>query len=47
MDMNENIIKITYQDKEIYLVKTAHVSKSSVEDVLACYEEVKPDSICI
>ena len=31
--MNENIVKINYLDKEIYLVKTAHVSKMSVEDV--------------
>lgn len=45
--MNENIVKIDYQDKEIYLVKTAHVSKNSVEDVDECVNEVKPDSICI
>ena len=45
--MNENIEKIIYQDKEIYLVKTAHVSKNSVEDVKKCVEEVKPDAICI
>ena len=45
--MNENIVKIDYQDKEIYLVKTAHVSKNSVEDVKQCVEEVNPDSICI
>lgn len=43
----ENIEKIKYQDKEIYLVKTAHVSKNSVEDVRKCVEEVKPDAICI
>ncbi len=45
--MNENIVKLLYQDKEIYLVKTAHVSKNSVEDVKKCIEEVKPDAICI
>ena len=45
--MNENIVKINYLDKEIYLVKTAHVSKNSVEDVRTCVEEVNPDSICI
>ncbi|MDO4501202.1 MAG: TraB/GumN family protein [Erysipelotrichaceae bacterium] len=45
--MNENIVKIDYLDKEIYLVKTAHVSKNSIDDVRACIEEVKPDSICI
>lgn len=45
--MNENILKITYQDKEIYLVKTAHVSKNSIEDVKNCIDEVRPDAICI
>ena len=25
--MCENIVKLNYQDKQIYLVKTAHVSK--------------------
>ena len=45
--MNENIVRLDYQDKELYLVKTAHVSKNSVEDVQSCFDEVKPDSICI
>ena len=45
--MNENIIKLNYQDKEIYLVKTAHVSKNSLQDVQNCFDEVHPDSICI
>ena len=45
--MKENCEKILYQDKEIYLVKTAHVSKTSVDDVNAVIDEVKPDAICI
>ena len=45
--MCENIVKLNYQDKQMYLVKTAHVSKSSVEDVERCIDEVDPDSICI
>lgn len=45
--MNENIVKLDYQDKQIYLVKTAHVSKNSIEDVKTCIEEVNPDAICI
>ncbi|MBO7698146.1 MAG: TraB/GumN family protein [Erysipelotrichaceae bacterium] len=45
--MLENVLKLDYQDKELYLVKTAHVSKDSVEDVTRCVEEVGPDSICI
>ncbi|MDO4197903.1 MAG: TraB/GumN family protein [Erysipelotrichaceae bacterium] len=45
--MNDNIVRLEYKDKEIYLVKTAHVSKNSVEDVRQCIEEIDPDSICI
>lgn len=45
--MNENIVKLNYKDKEIYLVKTAHVSKNSINDVKECIGEVKPDAICI
>ncbi len=45
--MNENILKVNYKDKEIYLVKTAHVSKNSINDVKECISEVKPDAICI
>lgn len=45
--MNENIVKLNYKDKEIYLVKTAHVSKNSINDVKECIVEVKPDAICI
>ena len=45
--MCENIVKLNYQDKEIYLVKTAHVSKNSVNDVIECVNNVQPDAICI
>lgn len=45
--MNDNIVQLSYKGKQIYLVKTAHVSKNSVEDVRSCVEEVNPDSICI
>ena len=45
--MRENTVKLEYLDKEIYLVKTAHVSKTSIADVDECVEEVKPDAICI
>ena len=47
MLMSDDVIKLEYQGKQIYLVKTAHVSKASVEDVRNCIEEVDPDSICI
>ena len=29
--MNENVTRILYQDKEIILIPTAHVSKESVD----------------
>lgn len=45
--MNENVVKLDYKGKEIYLVKTAHVSKNSVEDVTNTINEIAPDSICI
>ena len=45
--MYENVVKLNYKDKEIFLVKTAHVSRNSVEDVKECIETVQPDSICI
>ena len=45
--MNDNIVKLEYGDKVIYLVKTAHVSRNSVEDVKECIEEVEPDAICV
>lgn len=43
----ESIEKINYGCKEIYLIKTAHVSKNSVDDVNRTIDEVKPDAICI
>ncbi|MBQ6333501.1 MAG: TraB/GumN family protein [Erysipelotrichaceae bacterium] len=45
--MRENIVKLEYGNKQIYLVKTAHVSKESINDVSECIDEVDPDSICI
>ncbi len=44
---NENVIKTGYQDKEIWIVKTAHISKTSVDDVRETVAEVQPDAICI
>lgn len=38
---------ITYGEKDIYLVKTAHVSKRSVEQVHEVIAEIEPDTICI
>ena len=41
MAMSESLEKITFGDKEIYLIKTAHVSKTSVEDVDKAIEETR------
>lgn len=46
--MNEsNVTKLNYQDKEILLIATAHVSKESIELVKRVIEEEQPDSVCI
>jgi pheromone shutdown-related protein TraB len=39
--------RLTYDDKEIVLVGTAHVSKQSVDLVKAVIEEEKPDTVCV
>lgn len=38
---------IYYQDKEIILIKTAHVSKASSEEVRQVISEYQPDTVCI
>ena len=45
--MRENYVNIKYGDKDITLVKTAHISKNSVEDVINIVNELNPDSICV
>ena len=42
-----NVEHITYQDKDIYLIKTAHVSKESVKEVHETIENLQPDVICV
>lgn len=42
-----NITRLDYEDKEIILIATAHVSKESAELVRQVIEEEQPDSICI
>lgn len=46
--MNENnVTRLTYEDKEIILIATAHVSAESVELVKRVIAEERPDSVCI
>ncbi|WP_417765037.1 TraB/GumN family protein [Sinanaerobacter sp. ZZT-01] len=45
--MSENITRLDYQDKEIILIGTAHVSRESAELVKQVIEEEHPDSVCV
>lgn len=44
---DSHITRLTYQDKEIILVATAHVSRESAELVKQVIEEERPDSVCV
>ena len=41
------ITRLKYEDKEIILIATAHVSKESAELVKRVILEERPDSVCI
>ncbi len=43
----KSVTHVVANDKDIYLIGTAHVSKESVQDVKKAVEIVAPDSICI
>src|SRR6056297_1086645 len=43
----DNIQKLKYEDKEIILIPTAHISKKSAEQVKEVIEEEIPDSVCV
>ena len=45
--MAENVTRLQYEDKEIILVGTAHVSEASVQLVKETIEAERPDSVCI
>lgn len=42
-----SVSHVSIDEKDIYIVGTAHVSRESVEDVRNAVETVKPDSICV
>jgi pheromone shutdown-related protein TraB len=44
---NDNTHRLTFQDKEITLIGTAHVSRESADLVGQVIEEEKPDTVCI
>mgnify|MGYP003805039733 CR=1 FL=1 len=45
--MVENVVTLDYQDKQIILIPTAHVSRESAELVKRIILEERPDSVCI
>lgn len=47
MTENENIHRLQFEDKEIILIGTAHVSQESAELVEEVIEAEKPDTVCL
>ena len=47
MTNNDNLHRLTFEDKEITLIGTAHVSRESADLVVKVIEEEKPDTVCI
>jgi len=47
MMSNDNRRKLVFEDKEITLIGTAHVSRKSVEFVKKVIEEERPETVCI
>jgi pheromone shutdown-related protein TraB len=44
---NEDIHQLTFEDKQVILIGTAHVSRESAELVEQVIEEEKPDTVCV
>jgi pheromone shutdown-related protein TraB len=44
---NDNTHRLTFKDKEITLIGTAHVSRESADLVGQVIEEEKPDTVCV
>lgn len=47
MPNNKDIHHISFGDKDIYLIGTAHISRSSAETVKNFIIQEKPDSVCV
>jgi pheromone shutdown-related protein TraB len=47
MTDNDNIHRLTFEDREITLIGTAHVSKESADLVGKVIEAEKPDTVCV
>lgn len=42
-----NVTTLSFQDKTIHLIGTAHVSQRSVEEVRELIQRVRPDTVCV
>lgn len=47
MEHNDNIHRLKFEEKEITVVGTAHVSRESADLVVSVIETEKPDTVCI
>jgi len=43
----DNVRYVPFEDREIYLLGTAHVSRESVQEVGRLIQSVEPDSVCV
>lgn len=44
---NSNVTVLTYRDKTIHLIGTAHVSQKSVTEVTSLIYDIRPDTVCV
>ncbi|MCU0913932.1 MAG: TraB/GumN family protein [Planctomycetes bacterium] len=47
MALPPRVTHVRVEDRDIYLVGTAHISKESVADVRTTIEQVRPEAICV
>ena len=47
MSYSGNVHEITFEEKQIILIGTAHISQSSVDEVDSIINQEKPDTVCI
>ncbi|GHV70857.1 conjugal transfer protein TraB [Spirochaetia bacterium] len=45
--MNDTLVTVTLEDREITLVGTAHVSRESIDEVSRVIRESAPDTVCV
>ncbi len=47
MDSASHVTHLRHQDRDLYLLGTAHVSHRSVQEVKEAIEEIRPDTVCV